>query len=114
MKDFTIELTKHQKVLEVNNSMCHNFYYLQYGRIYNADKTRFRKFKFVFWFDIFDVTDYFEKDIVTKQEISDYANEIAWSYCDTYEGLVKSFNDCKAFYSWCNETINNYNNNYNV
>ena len=49
MKDFTIELTTKKKILEVNNSMCHNFYYLQHGRIYNADKTRLRRFKFVFW-----------------------------------------------------------------
>ena len=39
----------HGVALEVNNSMCHNYYYVQYGRIYNADKKRFRRFKFVFW-----------------------------------------------------------------
>ena len=109
MKDFTIELTKREKVLEVNNSMCHNFYYLQYGRIYNVDKTRMRRFKFVFWFDIFDVMEYFEQDTVTKQEISEYANEIAWSTYESCEGFIKSFNDCRAFYDWCNETINDFN-----
>ena len=45
MKNFTTELTTHKKILETNNSMCHNYYYLQYGRIYNADKTKFRRFK---------------------------------------------------------------------
>lgn len=110
MKDFTVELTTHRKILEVNNDKCHNFYYVQYGRIYNADKTRYRKFKFVLWFDIFDVMEYFEKDIVNKQEITEYANEIAWCTCETYKGSVKSYNDCKAFYDWCNETINDYNN----
>ena len=109
MKDFTVELTTHKKLLEVNNSMCHNFYYLQHGRIYNADHTRFRKFKFVEWFDIFDVMEYFEKDFVTKKEIAEFANEIAWSMCGMFENSIKSYDDCKAFYDLCNETINDYN-----
>lgn len=109
MKNFTIEFTKLRKALEVNNSMCHNYYYVQYGRIYNAEKTSFRRFKFVFWFDIDDICDYFEKDSVTKQEIIEYANEIGWSYCESYQHLIKSYDDCKAFYDWCNETINDYN-----
>lgn len=109
MKDFTIELTTKKKVLEVNNSMCHNFYYLQHGRIYNADKTRLRRFKFVFWFDIFDVMEYFEKDAVSKQDITEYASEVAWSTCESYKGFIKSFNDYQAFYDWCNETINDFN-----
>lgn len=109
MKDFTIELTTHKKILEVNNSMCHNYYYVQYGRIYNADKTSFRRFKFVFWFDIFEVMEYFEKDAVSKQDIVEYAYEIAWGTCETYNGLIKSYDDCGAFYDWCNETINDYN-----
>lgn len=109
MKDFTVELTKREKLLEVNNSMCHNFYYLQYGRIYNADKTRMRRFKFVFWFDIFDVMEYFEQDSVSKQEINEYANEIAWSTSETYQSGIKSFDNCQAFYDWCNETIVGYN-----
>lgn len=109
MKDFIVELTTHKKILEVNNDKCHNFYYVQHGRIYNADKTRYRKFKFVFWFDIFDVMEYFEQDIVSKRDITEYANEIAWSYCETYKGCIKSYNDCKAFYDWCNETIDDFN-----
>ena len=109
MKDFTVELTKREKVLEVNNSMCHNFYYLQYGRIYNAEHKRFRKFKFVLWFDIFDVMEYFEKDSVTKQEITEVANEFAWSTCEASKDLIKSYDDCQAFYDWCNETINDFN-----
>lgn len=110
MKDFTVELTTHKKLLEVNNNMCHNFYYVQYGRIYNVDKTRYRKFKFVVWFDIFDVQEYFEKEIVNKQDITECADEFAWSSYEANSDLIKSYNDCKAFYDWCNETINDYNN----
>lgn len=109
MKNFTIELTTRKKLLEVNNSMCHNFYYLQHGRIYNANKTNFRRFKFVFWFDIFDVMEYFEQDAVSKQDVVEFSNEVAWSMSETYKSKIKSFNDCQAFYDWCNETINDYN-----
>lgn len=109
MNNFTAELTKLQKALEVNNSMCHNYYYVQYGRIYNADKTQFRRFKFVFWFDIFDVCEYFDKDAVTKKEIAEYANEIAWCTYETYKDNIKSYDNCQVFYDWCNETIDDYN-----
>lgn len=109
MKDFSIELTKLEKCLEINNSMCHNYYYVQYGRIYNADITRFRRFKFVFWFDIFDVMEYFEVDMVNKKLITDYAREIGWNTFTTYQNGIKSYNDCQAFFDWCNETIKDYN-----
>ncbi len=109
MKEFTIELTTHKKLGEIDNSMCHNYYYVQYGRIYNAEHKRFRKFKFVVWFDIYDICEYFDNDSVTKQEIAEYANEIAWSSCEANRDLIKSYDDCKQFYDWCNETINNYN-----
>ena len=108
MKDFTVELTTHKKLLEVNNDMCHNFYYVQHGRIYNADKTEFRRFKFVFWFDIFDVMEYFEKDVVSQENIVEYASEIGWCACETYKNCIKSFDDCQTFYDWCNKTIRDY------
>ena len=109
MKDFTVEFTKLEKKLEVKNDMCYNFYYVQYGRIYNADKTQFRRFKFVFWFDIFDVMEYFDKDIISHTDIIEYANEVAWCTYESYKENIKSFDDCQMFYDWCNETINNYN-----
>lgn len=109
MKDFTTEFTKLEKIFEVNNDMCHNYYYMQYGRIYNADKTQFRRFKFVFWFDIFDVMEYFEQDSVSKEDIAEFSKEVAWSTYETYKGGIKSFDDCKAFYDWCNETIDDFN-----
>ena len=81
MKDFTVEFTKLEQILEVNNDMCHNYYYMQYGRIYNADKTQFRRFKFVFWFDIFDAMEYFEQDTVSNQDIAEFSKEIAFLLC---------------------------------
>ena len=105
-----IKITKRTKLLEINNDMCHNFYYVQYGRIYNENDTLYRQFKFVVWFDIFDVMEYFEKEIVTKREITEYMNEIGWNTCETHKNLIKSFDDCGAFFDWCNKTIADYNN----
>ena len=107
MVDFKI--TKKQKILEVNNDMAHNYYFLVYGHIYNEDKTRYRKFKFVEWFDIFDLQEYFDKDYITDDDIKQYVNELVDTtnitqikdYYDT-EGL-------KNFYDYCRETIDRYN-----
>ena len=107
------EITKKQKLLEVNNDMCHNYYYLIYGRIYNENKTRYRKFKFVVWFDIFDVQEYFEKDIIYKEDIKNYVDDLIFGASCAYRDNIKSFDDekgLKEFYNYCNETIKNYNN----
>ena len=106
MVDF--EYTKVNLIYEQNNCMCHNFYYIYYGRIYNEDKTRYRKFKYVEWFDIFDVQDFFDKEYITKEDIKEYANNIENSYLLS----IKDYNDkehLKEFYNYCNETIENYN-----
>ena len=108
-KNFTCELTSHKKIHEVNNSMCHNYYYVQYGRIINQHRTKCRKFKFIVWFDIFDVCEHFDKDSVTKKEIAEFASELASSFLESRVDLIKSFDDYKSFYDWCNETIKNYN-----
>ena len=107
------EITKKQKLLEVNNDMCHNYYYLIYGRIYNENKTRYRKFKFVEWFDIFDIQEYYEKDFITNTEIKAYVNNLIDSIGCSYIDDIKNYNDekgLKEFYNYCNETIKNYNN----
>lgn len=109
MKDFTVELTTHKKIHEVNNDKCHNYYYVQYGRIYNAEHKRYRKFKFVVWFDIFDVQEYCEKDIITIKDIADCASEFAWAEYELHSDLINTYDDCKEFYDWCNKTIDDYN-----
>lgn len=106
------EITKTKKLLEVNNSMCHNYYYLIYGRIYNENKTRCRKFKFVEWFDIFDLQEFFEKDFITKEDIKVYVDELIYGITSTYIECIENYNDekhLKEFYEYCNETIENYN-----
>ena len=108
MVDF--EITKTKKLLETNNEMAHNYYYLIYGRIYNEEKTRMRKFKYVVWFDIFDLQEYFEKDIITEDDIKQYVNDLIDT---TNITNIKDYNDkegLKNFYDFCNDTIRRYNN----
>lgn len=106
MVDF--EITKTKKLLEVNNDMCHNYYYLFYGKIYNKEKTHFRRFKIVEWTDIFEVMEYFEKDFVTEKDVKELLTERVCFHCE----LVKDFNDeksLKEFYEHMRTSIENYN-----
>ena len=99
-------ITKTKKLQEINNDMTHNFYYLYYGRIYNENMTRFYRFKYVFFFDIYDLQEFYEKDVITKSDIKEYINN--------YElpCYMKNFDDKKGlkdFYEACNESIENWN-----
>ena len=114
-----IKITKRTKLLEINNDMCHNFYYLINGRFYNENKTAYRRFKFVLWFDIFDVDDYFNyidtddggqwiERPITEEMIKEYLDEIIWSTVS----MVSDYNnkkELKYFYNWCNDSIIDYN-----
>ena len=106
MVDF--EITKMNKIYEVNNDMTHNYYFIKYGRIYNESRTRYRKFKYIDWFDIFDVQEFFEKDWITEKDVREYASNLenSYIYC------IKDYNDkegLKEFYNYCRETIQDYN-----
>lgn len=106
MVDFKI--TKTKLLREQNNDMCHNYYYLIQGRLYNEEKTKYRRFRFVEWFDIFDVMEFCDKDYVTKEEIKDFALEVAISQIET----IKDFNDEKSikdFYHYAYESVENWN-----
>ena len=108
-----IKITKRSKLLEINNDMCHNYYYLVHGRFYNDDHTAYRKFKFVSWFDIFDVDEFFydneEMDnIITEDMIKEYLEECIWGTVS----IVTDYNNenqLKDFYNWCNDSIIDYN-----
>ena len=106
MVDF--EITRKQKILETNNDMAHNYYFLIHGKLYNENKTRYRKFKYIEWFDIFDIMEFFEKDYITQEDVKEYLNNLENGYLLS----IKDFDDLeslKEFYSYCNETIHNYN-----
>lgn len=103
-----IEYTKINKLYEVCNDMCHNFYYIYYGRIYNEDHSKYRKFKYIEWFDIFDIQEHYEKIYITNEDIRNYALNLENGYLLG----IKDYNDTenlKEFYEFCNETIKNYN-----
>ena len=103
-----IEYTKINLLWEHNCDMAHNYYYIYYGKIYNEDKTRYRKFKYVDWFDIFDLQEYYDKDYITKEDIRNYALTLENGYLLS----IKDYNDTKGlkeFYNYCRESIENYN-----
>lgn len=107
MVDF--EITKRVKLLEINNEMAHNYYYLIYGKMYNENKTKIRRFKYIEWFDIFDLMEYFDKDIITSEDIKQYLFDIENCYLTNIENF-DDIEKIKEFYNYCNKTINNYNN----
>lgn len=99
----TYEITKTKKLIEQNNDMCHNYYYLINGRFYNSDKTKYKRFKYVEWFDILDLQEYFEKERITKEDIKQYISERSVA---TVEAYLPSLSE---FYNYCNETIEHWN-----
>ena len=67
-----------------------------------------RKFKYVEWFDIFDVQEFFDKDWITKDDVKEFAKNIENCYLTS----IKDYDDIeglKQFYSFCRESIENYN-----
>lgn len=103
------KITKRTKLLEVNNDKAHNYYYLVQGKIYNEEKTKFRRFKLVEFFDIFDLMEWYDKDYIKNDDILQYVNELV----DNDIMIIKDYSDIeglKRFYELCNNTIKNYNN----
>lgn len=99
-----IKITKRSLLHEICNEKCHNWYYFIRGRIYDEQKTCYRKFAFIVFFDVFDVLEELDSDTYTKADIKDYLNELIDSmpYPD-------DFDNCQDFFNICNETIDNYN-----
>lgn len=103
--DYEVKITKTNKLLEVNNDMVHNFYYLVYGRIINESKTKYKKFRFVLFYDVFDLQEYWEDVVITKDMEKEYRDVLIFNMVST----IKSYDDTKDFYELCNNTIKNYN-----
>lgn len=111
------KITKRTKLLEINNEMCHNFYYGIWGRFYNEDETRYRKFRFVVFFDIFDIDEYFnyddendewiEVETITDEQFDEYIDVCT----DCFLSMVDDYNNEKQlqnFYEACNDSIIRY------
>ena len=108
--DYEVKITKTSKLLEVNNDMVHNFYYLVNGRIINESKTKYKKFRFVLFYDVFDLQEYWEDDdneyvVITKDMEKEYRDALIFNMVST----IKSYDDTIDFYELCNDTIKNYN-----
>ena len=102
-----IKYTKINKLHEQKNDMCHNFYYIYYGRIYNEDKTKYRKFKYIEWFDIFDLQEYYDKEYISEEDIRNFALNLENGYLLNIKDFYDTEN-LEKFYKYCNETIRNY------
>ena len=102
-----IKITKRKLWQEVNNAVCHNYYFAYWGRIYNDDKTKYKRFSFILSFDVFELQEHYcdSDSEITKEDIQEYADELAYSLTDT----IKGYDDCKEFYDMCNMSIENYN-----
>lgn len=101
-----VRITKRIKLCEVCNDMCHNWYYEVWVRIMNDERTRYRRFHFVVWFDIFDLQEHYDQDCISQKQIMDYVDVCAYAMTD----LIKSYDDYGYFYDICQESIERYNN----
>lgn len=100
-QDYTIKITKRQNI----NHCSVGDFYLIFGQILNQDKTRYKKFRFVVQMYNNDICEFYEKDTYTKQDKSNYLDEIINSCLYG----IKSYNNVSSFYEFCQESINNYN-----
>ena len=66
-----IKITKRSLLHEICNEKCHNWYYFIRGRIYDEQKTCYRKFAFIVFFDVFDVLEELDGDTYTKADIEE-------------------------------------------
>lgn len=119
-----IEITKQRLLREVNNSMCHNFYWLFNVRFTCPVTNRVARAKFVLWDDIESICEYFTDEdaeeyvSVSKAQIKGYGKERAWSTVLSYFGWQdedKALADYPQklwdeFVEFCNKSIEDYNN----
>ena len=104
------KITKKREILFVNNDMTTNYYYLVYGKFLNDDNTKYRPFRFVLWFDLMSIQEYYDKDTITKYDLKEYLDEAIYSIIDSFN--IKDYNDkehLKEFYTMCNKTFKDYN-----
>lgn len=101
-------VTKIRLIREVNNSMCHNFYYEIRFRVY-ASPTHYWKGNFVEWFATDDLAEYYDKDTFTKKDIREYIEMLASNFLDAAPRKDINRETMTPFYNMCCRTIENYN-----
>lgn len=101
-----VQITKRKLLLEVSNTMCHNYYYEVVGRVYHENGHTYRRFNFVVFFDIFDLQEYFEKDIIHKKDIKEYLDYLI----EVNLYMLNGWDDSTEFFEMCKESVDKYNN----
>ena len=106
-----IKVTKRTLLWHQSNDMCCNWYWKVQGRIINDSGTRYRKFLFIVHYDYDDIAEWFEPDndicpAITDKMHKEYLDELIWA---SYTDFIKSYDDCKQFYSLCRESIERWN-----
>lgn len=109
----SFEITKIKKLYDVNDDMERDYCYMIYVRLFNNEHTKYIKYKFILWFDIFEVEEYFEKDAISKNNIRWFIEDYAFNTCLYYKldesTTYYDIDRLKDFLSFCNETIKKYN-----
>ena len=100
-----IKITRRQLICEVhNNTVGNQYHYLVHGKIYNEDYSKLKRFKFIVWFDGYDLLEFFDGDY-TPDRILEYVD----CAIESYTSMIIDFDNCNAFYEACNNSIEHYN-----
>lgn len=92
---------------EVNNDMCHNYYWLVRVRL--VSEGRVWRSRFVVWFDVQDACEYFDLDVLSKKKIREYAAVVAGSFLDSLKTENFTRADWRRFHAMCVQSIEGYN-----
>lgn len=105
MNNFNIKITKRECLESYDNDMASFREYLVHGKIYNADNTRYRPFRFIINYEPNDICDFYEQETYTKQDERNYQDELIFSITN----YINDYNDTKTFYEICNNSITTHN-----
>ena len=129
-KDFEAIITKKYLLHHIVNDYCNNYYYLIVGKIKKNKTNLIKRFKFILFFDCYDLEDFkyssmieeleevknkeldeeeYEqlkrKNPITKKDKTDFINETSYEKLE----MINSFEDCKEFIDFCKKTLIEYN-----
>lgn len=100
-------ITKRQKLLSVRNEWVCGDYWLVHGRMYNEDRTYFRRFKFVLHIDL--ACDLWDAELEEDRNYDDVLEEMIWCFVEMAGDDYHDDSRLNEFYDRCNETILQWN-----
>lgn len=101
-----VKITKKTLLDSYSTSVCSGDWWLINGRIYNDDKTRYCRFRFVLWFD--PVNDMWDSETETEILYDDYMWDSIWAFCDCL-GYDYDEQRIYRFVDKCNDSIEMWN-----